>query len=133
MIIKFVLDRHEAIKRGLHWDLRFEIADDKWASFSMNQRPPSEPGKRLYVPRSNDHSKEGALFVGEIPKGEYGAGKIIREDQGDCEVIKNTSAHIVVDFKGKKIKGVYHFINTSVFGARSSKNRVYSFFKGKIK
>lgn len=134
-MIKFVLDRHEAIKRGLHWDLRFKLPDsEKWASFSMNQRPPTEPGKRLYVPRSNDHSEREALFTGTIAKGEYGAGKIIREDQGDCNVMKHTSTHIVVDFKGKKLKGIYHFINTSVFSKKKGNyyRNVYAFFKGKI-
>lgn len=135
MSVKFVLDRHEAIKRGKHWDLRFKLPDsDKWASFSMNQRPPTEAGKRIYVPRSNDHSEEGAIFTGKIPQGEYGAGEIIREDQGDCIVHKHTKYHIVVEFKGKKVKGVYHFINTSVFSKQKANyyRNVYAFFKGKI-
>ena len=133
-MIKFVLDRHEAIKRGKHWDLRFEIPNSKnWASFSMNEFPPLEPGKRLYIPRSNDHSREEALFVGKIPEGQYGAGKIIREDQGDCEVIKYYNSHIVVNFKGKKLKGIYHFVNTGVFGKkRDYTKKVYAFFKGKL-
>lgn len=134
-MINFVLDRHEALKRGLHWDLRFKLPDSKnWASFSMNQFPPSESGKRIYIPRSNDHSEKEALFIGIIPKGEYGAGKIIREDQGVCIVHKNTRTHLVVEFKGKKLKGIYHFINTSVFSKQKANyyRNVYAFFKGKL-
>ena len=35
---EFILVEHNAIKRGKHWDLRFEIPNSKnWASFSMNE------------------------------------------------------------------------------------------------
>lgn len=131
---KFVLHRHDAIKRGTHYDLRFPIPNSKnWASFSMNQMPPTEPGKRVYIPRSNDHKESEALFVGKIPEGEYGAGVIKEIDKGKCEIIKYTNAHIVVDFKGKKINGIYHFINVGVFSRRRQYNKkVYAFFKGKI-
>lgn len=135
-MINFVLDRHDALKRGLHYDLRFKIPDSKnWASFSMNQLPPTEPGKKIYIPRSNDHSESEALFLGHVPKGEYGAGEITREEQGNCEVIKYTKTHIVVNFKGKKLNGIYHLINTSVFSKQKANyyRNVYAFFKGKIK
>jgi hypothetical protein len=99
---EFILVEHNALKRGKHWDLRFEIPNSKnWASFSMNQFPPDEPGKRIYIPRSNDHSKSEALFVGEIPEGQYGAGVLKKVDGGKCKVIKYKNAHIVVEFKGK--------------------------------
>lgn len=134
-MIKFVLDRHEAIKRGTHFDLRFKIPNsENWASFSMNKYPPLEPGERIYVPRSNDHSEKEALFTGKIPVGEYGAGTIKREDQGDCDVIKYSNSHIVIDFKGKKLRGIYHFVNVGVFGKKRQYNKkVYAFFKGKLK
>ena len=132
--MSFILIKHNAIKRGLHWDLRFTIPNSKnWASFSMNKFPPSESGKRIYIPRSPDHSEEGALYTGTIPQGEYGAGKLTKEDGGDCEVVKYSNVHIVVDFKGKKLKGLYHFINAGVFGNRRNyKSKVYTFFKGKL-
>lgn len=130
---KFVLDQHDALKRGKHWDLRFQIPDSKnWASFSMNKFPPIEINERIYIVRTNDHSEEEALFTGNIPKGEYGAGKITRVDFGKCIIQKYTNAHIVIDFKGKKLKGIYHFINTAVFSkTRNYSKKVYAFFKGK--
>ena len=132
---KFVLDQHDAIKRGKHWDLRFRLPDSKnWASFSMNKFPPLEPGERIYIVRTNDHSESEALFIGEIPKGEYGAGKITRVDSGKCIIHKYSNAHIVIDFKGKKLKGIYHLVNTAVFSRnkRGYARKVYAFFKGKI-
>jgi len=131
---KFVLHKHAALVRGTHLDLRFEIPNSKnWASFAMNEFPPLEPGKRLYIVRTNDHSPTEALFLGNIPEGEYGAGKISLEDSGKCEIIKYSNAHIVIDFKGKKLKGIYHLVNTAQFGRRRSYNRkVFAFFKGKL-
>jgi len=131
---EFILVEHNAIKRGKHWDLRFEIPNSKnWASFSMNQFPPTSPGQKIYIPRSNDHSRTEALFVGKIPEGEYGAGTLKKVDGDKCEVIKYSNAHIVVDFKGKKLKGIYHFINTAVFSkSKNYSKKVYAFFKGKI-
>ena len=130
----FILVKHDAKKRGLHYDLRFEMPESKnWASFAMNSFPPLETGKRLYITRTTDHSKENALFIGIIPESEYGAGKLSKEDSGNCEVIKFTNAHIVVDFKGKKLKGIYHFVSTATFGrSKNYSKKVYAFFKGKI-
>jgi len=132
---QFILVKHDAIKRGLHYDLRFQIPNSSnWASFVLRDLPPTEPGKRVYVPRSNDHSSSEATFVGKIPEGEYGAGKLTRIDGGSCTVEKYSNAHIVVDFKGSKISGIYHFINMGVAGSKKDyKSKVYAFFKGKIK
>jgi hypothetical protein len=114
--------------------LRFEIPNSKnWASFSMNEFPPLNPKKRLYIPRSNDHSREAALYIGKIPEGEYGAGILKKADEGKCDVLKYKNSHIVVNFKGKKLKGIYHLVNVGVFGKRRQYNKkVYAFFKGKI-
>lgn len=130
---KFILHQHDAIRRGKHFDLRFQIPNSKnWASFSMNEFPPLEPGKRLYIPRSNDHSESEALFTGKIPEGSYGAGILKKVDGGNCDVIKYSNAHIVVDFKGNKLQGIYHFVSTAMFGRKNYSKKVYAFFKGKI-
>ena len=132
---EFILVEHKALKRGLHWDLRFQIPNsENWASFAMNEMPPIEPGKRIYMPRTTDHSREQALYVGKIPEGEYGAGTLKKIDGGKCEILKYSNAHIVVNFKGKKLNGIYHFINTATFGRnRNYSKKLYVFFKGKIK
>lgn len=128
---KFILVEHDAIRRKKHFDLRFKMPNSKnWASFAMNQLPPEEPGKRVYITRTNDHSENEALFIGKIPEGQYGAGILKKIDDGKCEVIKYTNAHIVVDFKGKKLEGIYHFINMGVI-KRDYKSKVYAFFKAK--
>lgn len=128
---QFILVEHKATKRGLHWDLRFEIPNSKnWASFAFNKFPPSEPGQRVYIPRTTDHSKDQAIYVGRIDEGEYGAGVLKKVDGGDCEIMKYSNAHIVINFKGKKLNGLYHMINMGVI-RHNYKSKVYTFFKAK--
>lgn len=132
---KYILVKHEAKKRGLHYDLRFKMPNSQnWISFSLNDLPPTEPGKRMYIPRTTDHSEKEALFTGVIPEGEYGAGRITKVESGSCEIEKFSNAHIVVDFHGSKLNGIYHFINTAIFSKKKDfSKKIYVFFKGKLK
>lgn len=128
---EFILVEHCALRKGLHFDLRFQIPNSKnWASFVFNKFPPTIQGEKVYVPRSPDHDKENALFTGKIPEGSYGAGVLKKVDGGNCEVMKYTNAHIVVNFEGKKLRGVFHFVNMGVI-RHNYKSKVYSFFKAK--
>jgi len=128
---EFILVVHNAIKRGKHFDLRFEEPNSKnWASFSMNQQPPTKEGEKIYITRTTQHSREQALFTGKIPEGTYGAGILKKVDGGNCEVMKYTNSHIVVNFEGKKLRGVFHFVNMGVI-RHNYKSKVYSFFKAK--
>jgi len=130
---KFILVKHEALKRGTHFDLRFRMPNSKnWVSFALNASPPTEPGKRMSIVRTNDHSEKEALFVGKIPEGEYGAGKLTKIDGGDCKIIKFTNAQMTVNFEGTVLQGTYHFINVGVFDrSRNYSKKVYIFFKAK--
>jgi bifunctional non-homologous end joining protein LigD len=128
---KFIVVKHEAKRAGTHYDLRFEMPNSNlWASFAVRKGVPLEPGKKVLAVRTHDHSREEALFLGTIASG-YGAGKFTKWDDGNCIVKKFTSKHIVVDFKGKKIKGLYHLINTGVID-REYKKQNYLLFKSKM-
>jgi len=135
MSTPFVVHKHEALKKGLHYDIRFQIPGDKnWDSFASNHIPPTQPGLKEYIIKTTIHSEEQALFVGEIPKGEYGAGRLSIWDEGSCDIIKYSKSHIVIEFKGKHLNGRYHFISTAVFGKKGDwKKKVYMFFKSKDK
>lgn len=129
---KFILVRHEAIKRGIHFDLRFRMPNSKnWASFAMNKMPPNKSGEKLSIVRTNDHSEKEALFIGKIPEGEYGAGKIIKVDDGKCEIVKFKNSSMTVIFEGNVLQGKYYFINAGVFNRRDYNRKVYIFFKAK--
>ena len=129
---KFIVVKHEAKRAGLHYDLRFKMPGSKnWASFAVRKGVPLEPGKKVLAVRTHDHSDEEALFLGTIETG-YGAGNLSKWDSGSCLIEKFTIPHIIVEFKGSKIKGIYHFINVGVSKGRPFyKNKQYMLFKGK--
>ena len=132
---KFALFQHDALRAGKHFDLRISIPGSKnWSSFVFRKNPLDlKQGEKFSCVRTNDHSEEGALFVGTIPKGEYGAGILKKIDGGSCSVITFKQTRLCVDFKGSKLKGIHHFINVSVFGGyKDYKKRMFMFFKGKI-
>jgi bifunctional non-homologous end joining protein LigD len=128
---RFIVVQHLAKRAGPHYDLRFRIPGSKlWASFAVRKGIPLGPGVRVLAMRTHDHTEEEALFLGTIPEGEYGAGELTEWDSGPCEVIKYTTPHIIVDFKGKKVKGIYHLVSLSVL--RRTSERSYILFKGKV-
>ena len=130
----FVIHYHEALRAGKHWDVRFEIPEhpnNLWASFACRKEPPTEINKKILAVKTHLHTKEEALMLGQIEKGKYGAGMLSLWDQGKCEIIKYSSAHIIVKFYGKKIKGNYNFISLGNIRRQYFKQQHYLFFKGK--
>lgn len=90
----------------MHWDLRFEL-DDALKSWALPKSPfQIESEKRLAV-SVPDHPIEYALFEGKIPEGNYGAGKVTIWDNGTFELVEKDNKKIILDIKGKKIKGKY--------------------------
>lgn len=129
---KFVIMKHEAKKAGLHFDLRFRIPNSKdWDSYAVRKGVPEEIGKKVLAIKTTIHSEKEALFIGNIPEGEYGGGKLTLWDVGPCTIIKYEKNHIVINFNGSKIKGIYHFISTIVVDKTNGKT--YFLFKGKVK
>ena len=129
---KFIVIEHDANRAGKHFDIRFQIPNSTsmWASFACRKIIPIKPGVKILAVRTHDHSQKEALFTGKIESG-YGAGTLKRWDGGSCNIIKYSSSHISIDFKGNKIKGIYHLINTGVID-KDYKGRKYMLFKGKI-
>ena len=130
---KFIVVEHDAKKARLHWDLRFIHPDKKniWMSFAVRKGIPLKPGQKVLAVRTHDHTEEEALFLGTIKSG-YGAGKLKKWDDGTCMIKKFGPSHIIIDFKGKKVKGIYHLINTGVMNRKQKyKQQQYFLFKGK--
>jgi len=90
---------------------------------------PEKPGVKVLAVKTHDHDEKEALFLGTIKDG-YGAGKLTKFDDGKCIIHKYKSSHIIVEFKGRKIKGIYHLINTGVFNKKDYKKQQYMLFKG---
>jgi bifunctional non-homologous end joining protein LigD len=106
---RFVIHEHHA--RRLHWDLRLEH-DGTLASWALPKGIPPDPKKNNLAVRTEDHPLEYLDFEGEIPKGEYGAGKIAIWDRGTYEAEKFRDDEVILTFAGERIRGKYALFAT---------------------
>lgn len=115
---KFVIQEHHA--RRLHYDLRLE-RDGVLVSWAVPKNLPDTPSVNHLAVHTEDHPLEYLTFHGEIPKGEYGGGKMIIWDIGTYEAEKfndvppdssKDGGEVIINLRGKKIDGRYALIQT---------------------
>ena len=128
---KFVVIEHRAKKAGLHFDLRFKKPNSKkWASFAIRKGIPLKVGEKVLAIKTGDHAEKEATFTGTLKSG-YGAGTFKKHDGGSCIIEKFSDTHIAINFKGSKMKGLYHLVSTVVVGGGKRKEKSYFLFKGR--
>ena len=103
----YVIQKHQATH--LHYDLRLEI-EGVLKSWAIPKEPPMQPNLKRLAVKTEDHPIEYAEFTGEIPKGEYGAGKVEIWDKGTFIPIEIDDAKIIFSINGEKLKGDYCLI-----------------------
>ncbi|MCP2257639.1 bifunctional non-homologous end joining protein LigD [Streptoalloteichus tenebrarius] len=106
----FVIQEHHA--RRLHWDVRLERGGVLVSWAVPKGLPPDQESVRLAV-RTEDHPLEYADFEGEIPAGEYGAGRMIIWDRGRYETVKWSRDEVSVVLRGERVRGRYVFFRRS--------------------
>jgi bifunctional non-homologous end joining protein LigD len=112
----FVVQEHHA--RRLHWDFRLE-RDGVLVSWALPKGVPDDPAVNHLAVHTEDHPLEYATFHGEIPKGEYGGGRVTIWDHGTYEVGKWTEREVKVTLDGERLAGGYVLFAT---GAPGDKN-----------
>ena len=106
---RFVIQEHHA--RRLHWDLRLEH-EGVLVSFALPRGVPDDPDENRLAVHTEDHPLEYLEFHGEIPKGQYGAGKMTIWDAGTYEAEKFEEKKIVLTFTGERVRGRYALFQT---------------------
>ncbi|MCW2626994.1 ATP-dependent DNA ligase [Mycobacterium sp.] len=114
----FVIQEHHA--RRLHYDLRLE-RDGVLVSWAVPKNLPDTPVVNHLAVHTEDHPLEYLTFEASIPRGEYGAGKMIIWDTGTYETEKfndippdgpEKGGEVIVTLHGKRIDGRYALIQT---------------------
>src|SRR6266516_824298 len=98
----YVIQQHHA--RRLHWDLRLE-RDGVLVSWALPRGLPRDPARNHLAVHTEDHPMEYADFAGEIPAGEYGAGRMVIYDRGRYSTEKWRSDEVIVVLHGDRSAG----------------------------
>jgi bifunctional non-homologous end joining protein LigD len=110
----FVIQEHHA--RRLHYDFRLE-RDGVLVSWAVPKNLPETTSVNHLAVHTEDHPLEYGTFEGNIPKGEYGAGKVIIWDSGtyDAEKFRDSGekGEVIVNLHGNRISGRYALIQTN--------------------
>jgi bifunctional non-homologous end joining protein LigD len=101
---RFVVQEHHA--RRLHWDLRLEH-EGVAASWAIPNGIPEVPDENRMAVHTEDHPLKYLDWEGDIPAGEYGAGKMRIWDRGTYECEKWTDSKVIVVFHGERLHGRY--------------------------
>ncbi len=107
--LRFVVQKHYA--RNTHYDFRLEM-DGVLRSWAIPKEVPREEGVKRLAIQVDDHELNYMDFEGEIPEGNYGAGKVEIWDKGDYVPESVNEKKIVFILEGKKLKGKYVLVHT---------------------
>ena len=112
----FVVHRHEA--RRVHYDLRLEM-EGVLRSWAIPKGFSYDPAVKHLAVRTEDHPLAYEDFHGWIPRGEYGAGRMIIWDRGRFAFARPGDGPRAVDegelkilLFGRRLRGEWHLVKT---------------------
>ncbi len=108
----FVIQKHWATR--LHYDLRLEL-DGAMKSWAVPKGPCYDPSIKRMAVQVEDHPIAYNQFEGEIPAGQYGAGKVIIWDEGTWEPLGDPrqgyrKGHLKFALHGSKMQGEWALV-----------------------
>jgi bifunctional non-homologous end joining protein LigD len=110
---RFVIQEHHATR--LHWDFRLE-RDGVLVSWALPRGVPLDPKDNHLAVHTEDHPLDYFDFEGEIPKGEYGGGRVTKWDSGTYETEKFRHDEVMIRLHGERVEGRYVLFQTGKKG-----------------
>ena len=105
---RFVVQEHHA--RNLHWDFRL-VKDGVLKSWAVPKGVPEEKSIKRLAIQVEDHELSYIDYEGEIAEGQYGAGSVKIWDSGTYDLESESKKTIVINMKGKRLKGRYSLVH----------------------
>jgi bifunctional non-homologous end joining protein LigD len=108
----FVVQKHWASR--LHYDFRLEL-DGTMKSWAVPKGPSFDPADKRMAVHVEDHPISYRDFEGEIPSGQYGAGKVIVWDKGSWSPLDDPlkayrQGKLKFELHGHKLKGKWTLV-----------------------
>ena len=105
---RFVVQEHHA--SHLHWDFRLEMEGVLKSWVVPKGVPEKSAIKRLAI-QVTDHELDYIDFEGEIPEGQYGAGRVTIWDSGTYELESRSEKAVAFILDGRRLKGRYSLVH----------------------
>lgn len=117
----FVIHQHFASR--LHYDLRLEL-DGVLKSWAVPKGPSLDPNRKVLAVQVEDHPLAYGRFEGEIPKGQYGAGKVNIWDRGTWTALNDPrsglkTGKLQFQLAGQRLQGVWNLIRMKGAGKKN--------------
>ena len=108
---RMIIQEHDAVKAGLHWDLRFEkthtdknsplYGEKVLRSFAIPKHKLPEGKERILAVQVGDHAWSYRNFEGNLGPG-YGRGSVKMIFNGKVEVEHFDDKKIIFEYEGNK-------------------------------
>ncbi len=89
-------------------------------SWALPKGLPLKEGEKHLAIEVEDHPLDYIDFEGEIPEGEYGAGKVLIWDKGSYELLEKKEGKLKFVLKGRKALGTYYLIESKYLPSKNS-------------
>ncbi len=118
--LAFVIQKHAATR--LHYDLRLEL-DGVMLSWAVPRGPSFDTKEKRMAVRTEDHPISYNSFEGVIPKGQYGAGRVLIWDRGVWQPVGDPHASLrdgklLFQLFGQKLAGTWELVRIGKPGDR---------------
>lgn len=114
-LVPYVLQKHNALSAGLHYDLRLMYPYNKLlASWALPKaRIPITTKERYLAIKTMDHDERWLRMEGFIKEGKYGHGTVKILDKGFAKIHNWSKYLITFEIHSKYFDGKYTLIRTS--------------------